>query len=208
MVRLCLRLIGSRSGALREVAALVLAPLAKKLGDTGFTKPIQLVDRAKHRELLVAHRVTPIASITPSSTFRLFTLMTYCPRSKPSASIVSAAIMQISASAAGRGRADRIGIELHELAEAARPRLLVAEHPAGAVAAIRLRQALVILRHEARERRGQIVAEREPLLVLVLEGEHALVRAGPGRAGICRAPRCIRRRASPPARSRSARRRA
>ena len=73
-------------------------------------------------------------------------------------------------------RADRVGVELHELAEAARARLLVAKHPAGAIAAIGLRQALVILGDVARERRGQIVAQRQPLLVVVLEREHALVR--------------------------------
>ena len=43
----------------------------------------------------------PIDSITPSSTLRLFTFTTYEPRGMPSASIVSAAIMHISASAAG-----------------------------------------------------------------------------------------------------------
>ena len=84
--------------------------------------------------------------------------------------------MQISASAAARGRADRVGVELHELAEAARPRLLVAEHPAGAIAAIGLGQAVVVLGDIAGERRGQVVAQRQPLLVVVLEREHALVR--------------------------------
>src|SRR5262249_36565797 len=75
-----------------------------------------------------------------------------------------------------RGRAHRIGVELHELAKAAGARLLVAEHPSLAIAAIGLRQLLEILRHVARERRGQVVAQREPLLVVVLEREHTLVR--------------------------------
>jgi hypothetical protein len=52
------------------------------------------------------------------------------------ASMVSAIIMHISASAWTPGRADRVGVELHELAEPARPRLFVAEHPAGAVGAV------------------------------------------------------------------------
>ena len=73
-------------------------------------------------------------------------------------------------------RADRVGVELHELAEAARSRLLVAEHPAGPVAAIGLGQALVVLRDVAGERRRQVVAQRQPLLVVVEEREHALVR--------------------------------
>ncbi len=90
--------------------------------------------------------------------------------------MVSAAIMHISASAAMRAAAHRVGIELHELAEAARAGLLVAEHPAEAVAAIGLRQRVEILRDVARQRRGQVVAQRQPLLVVVLEREHALVR--------------------------------
>ncbi len=43
----------------------------------------------------------PMNSIIPSRTFRLFTFIRYCPLGMPSASIVSAAIMQTSASAAG-----------------------------------------------------------------------------------------------------------
>ncbi len=73
-------------------------------------------------------------------------------------------------------RPHRVGVELHELAEPARTRLLVAEHPAGAIAAIGLGQPLVVLRDIAGERRGQVVAQRQPLLVVVLEREHALVR--------------------------------
>ena len=76
----------------------------------------------------------------------------------------------------GRRRADRVGVELHELAEAPRPRLLVAEHPAGAIRAVGFRQPVVVLGDIARERRGQVIAQRQPLLVVVLEREHALVR--------------------------------
>ena len=70
-----------------------------------------------------------------------------------------------------------IGVELHELAEAARSRLLVAKDQARAIAAEGPGQVLEIFRDIARKRRGQVVAQREPLLVIVLEGEHALVRA-------------------------------
>ncbi len=74
-------------------------------------------------------------------------------------------------------RPDRIGVKLHELAEAPRPRLLVAPDWPGLVAAKRLGQRIVILRHVARQRRRQIIAQTQPLLVLVLERKHALVRA-------------------------------
>ena len=72
-------------------------------------------------------------------------------------------------------RAHRVGVELGELAEAAGARLLVAPHGADGVAAEGLGQALEVLGHVAGERRGQVVAQRQPLLVLVLEREHALV---------------------------------
>jgi len=78
----------------------------------------------------------------------------------------------------GRGRrgAYRVGVELHELAEAAGAGLFVAIDVAGAIAAIGLWQRLEIFCHVTRQRRGQIVAQRYPLLVVVLEREHALVR--------------------------------
>src|SRR6478609_2087458 len=66
------------------------------------------------------------------------------------------------------GRADGVGVELHELAKAARARLLVTEHPAFAIAAIGFWQLFEILRDVARERRGQVVTQRERLLVVVL----------------------------------------
>jgi len=66
---------------------------------------------------------------------------------------------------------------LHELAEAAPARLLIAEHPAGPIGAVGFRQPVVVLCDIARERRGQVIAQRQPLLVVVLEREHALVRS-------------------------------
>ncbi len=71
--------------------------------------------------------------------------------------------------------AHRVGVELGELAEAAGARLLVAPHGADGVAAEGLGQLVEVLGHVAGERRGQVVAQRQPLLVLVLEREHALV---------------------------------
>jgi hypothetical protein len=54
--------------------------------------------------------------------------------------------------------AHRVGVELHELAEPARPRLLVAVDVGRPVAAIGLRQRVKILRHVTGERSGEIVA--------------------------------------------------
>ncbi len=84
--------------------------------------------------------------------------------------------MHISASAAGEAAAHGIGIELHELAKTAGTGLLVAVDIAGAIAAIRFRQRVEILGDIARQRRGQVIAQRNPLLVIILEREYALVR--------------------------------
>ena len=75
------------------------------------------------------------------------------------------------------GRSHSIGVELHELAEAAGAGLFVAKHEARAKAAIGLGQLVEMLRHIAGQRRGEIVAQRQPLVVVVLEGKHALVGA-------------------------------
>ncbi len=80
----------------------------------------------------------------------------------------------------GAGRADGVGVELHELAEAAGAGLFVAEDIAGAIAAEGLGQGFEILGEIAGERRGEIVAQAHPLLVVVLQREHA----GVGPVGI------------------------
>ncbi len=64
---------------------------------------------------------------------------------------------------------------MRELTKAPRPRFFIAPHAPYGVAAKRLGQRLKVLRHIARQRRGEVVAQRKPLLVLILQGEHALV---------------------------------
>jgi hypothetical protein len=73
--------------------------------------------------------------------------------------------------------ADGIRVELHELPEPSRTGFLVAEDPARAIAAVGLRQGVEILSHVAGERSGEVVAQAQPLLVVVLEREYALVGA-------------------------------
>ena len=75
------------------------------------------------------------------------------------------------------GRAHRIRVELHELPKTAGAGLFVPEDVAGAIGAIGFRQLVVVLSDIAGERRGQVVAQRQPLLVVILKGEDALVRA-------------------------------
>ena len=131
----------------------------------------------------------PMLSSTPSSTLRLLTLTTKLPRGIPSASMVSAAIMHISASAAGE--AEPTVSASNCMNWRIRPYwLLVAIDIAGAIAAIGFWQMLEILGDIARQRRGQVVAQADPLLVIVLEREHALVgrswsgRNFPNRVGV------------------------
>src|SRR5262249_25261977 len=74
-----------------------------------------------------------------------------------------------------RRGADSIRIELHELPEPSRTWLFVAEHPAETIRAVWQCQILEILGDVARQRRRKVIAQREPLLVIVLEREHAFV---------------------------------
>ena len=66
---------------------------------------------------------------------------------------------------------------MREFAETPGPRLLVAPHRAHLIAPERLRQILEILRHIARQRRSQVIAQRQPLPIIVFERKHALIRA-------------------------------
>jgi hypothetical protein len=165
-------------GALGEVAALVLAPCPEELAHAVDAEAIELVDGAEHGQPLPG-------LVVPGEADRLHDAIE--DFSVVDLDDVVAALDPDALEGVGRhhadlgvgrdrGRADRVGVELHELAEAPRPGLLVAEHEAGTIAAVRLRQRIEVLGHVARERRGEVVAQRQPLLVVVLEREHALVR--------------------------------
>ena len=73
-------------------------------------------------------------------------------------------------------RADRVGIALIELAEPARTRLFVAPDRTHRVAAIGRGQVVAELRGHAGQRSGQVIAQRQPVLILVLPRKDALVR--------------------------------
>ena len=76
----------------------------------------------------------------------------------------------------GISRAHGVGVELHELPETPWPRLFVAVNVAGLIAPERFRQRVEAPCDISRQRRRQVVAQRNPLLVLVLKREHAFVR--------------------------------
>ncbi len=162
-------------GALGEVTTLVLAAGSEQVAHAFDAEAVELVDGAQHRQLLAL----------VGNADRLHDAVEHFPRIDLD-DVLPARDAEFLDRVGGhhahlgvggdRGGADRIGIELHKLAEASRPRLLVAEHPAGAVAAIRLGQALVVLGDVAGERRRQVVAQAEPLLVVVEERKDTFVR--------------------------------
>ena len=165
-------------GAFCEIAALVLSSLTQKRCDTFDTKTIHLIDRSKNGQtsscVCVAAKVDGFhQAIQHLAVIHLDDIV---------AALNAQSLHRIRRHHADlgigrhRGASDRIGIELHELPEASRPRLFVAKHPALAIAAIGLGQRVEILRDITRQRRGQVIAQRQPLLVVVLEREHAFVR--------------------------------
>ena len=72
--------------------------------------------------------------------------------------------------------ADGVGVELRELAIASGARLLVAKHLADLIPPKWLWQRVEVFRNEARQWRRQIVAHREPLLVVIAERKNAFIR--------------------------------
>ena len=167
-----------KAGALGEVAALVLAAVAEQQPHAVDAEPVELVDRAQHGEPPSRIRLAAEADGFQHAVEHLAVVDLDHVLAARDAERLHRVGRHHADLGIGRRRraAHRVGVELHELAEAARARLLVAEHPAEAIAAIGLGQRVEILGDIARERRGQVVAQRQPLLVVVLEREHALVR--------------------------------
>src|SRR5262249_50504533 len=155
----------------------VSSTCAEYLADSGLTKTIVFIHRSKHREpLRVAERTRAANRLAQAVEYFAIVHFDDVLTSKTQRlHRVGGHHAHLGVGGHRRG-ADGVGVELPELAKAPRPRLLVAEHEALAIAAIGLGQRIEILRHVARERRGQVVAQAQPLLVVVLEREHALVR--------------------------------
>ena len=74
-------------------------------------------------------------------------------------------------------RADCIGVALQEFTETARARLFIAPDGTGRITAERLWQSLPVLSGETGKRCGQIIAQRDPLFVIILHGEDTGIRA-------------------------------
>ncbi len=160
-------------GALCEIAALVLAALAEQLGNAFDSETVEFVDGAEHRQT-AASILIAVEADCAQKTVQKLSAADFDP-------IIAALDAQRFEGVGGEHAhfgvggdalgADGVSIELHELAEAAGTRLLVAIDVAEGIAAERLRQVLEILRDVAGERRRQIVAQAHPLLVLILERE-------------------------------------
>ncbi len=167
--------VGLEAGSLGEIAGFVLASVTKQLLDTGNAETIELVDGTHDGQPLSVIRN---AKRVPYPIEHLAVVHLHHVAAAGNAERFHRFGRHHAHLGIGRGRrgAHRVGVELHELAEAAGAGLFVAVDVARSVAAVRLRQRVEIFRDIARQRRGQVVAQRDPLLVVVLEREHALVR--------------------------------
>ena len=172
-----LRVFVLKSGSLREISRLILPAARQQQLHIGLGKPIEFVDGAQNTE----PRCEMLFSTDADrfhDTIKNFPIIHLhhirAARNPQSLHRIRGHHAHFGVGG-GRGRPDRVGVELHELAEAAGAGLLVAKHPADAIGAIGLRQRVEIFRDITGERRGQIIAQRQPLLVVVLKGEHALI---------------------------------
>ena len=74
-------------------------------------------------------------------------------------------------------RPDRVCVALQELTKAPRPRLFVAPDRTGSITPEGLWQRLPVFGGKAGKRRCQVIAQRDPLLVIILHRENAGIRA-------------------------------
>ena len=72
----------------------------------------------------------------------------------------------------GRRCANRVRIALGKLTEAARARLFIAPDSPHRITAKRFGQTVIILSNKTGERRGQVIAQTHPLLIIIGEREH------------------------------------
>ena len=164
-------------GALGEIAALVLAAGAEQQLHAFRAQPVELVDGAQHGEAAAG----VLDAVEPHGLHHPVQHLAAVDFNHIIAALDAEPLQRVGGHHAdfgvggGRGGPNRIGVELHELAEASRSRLLVAIDLPDAIGAIRLWQRVEVLRDIAGQRRRQIVAQRQPLLVVVLKRKHALV---------------------------------
>ena len=165
------------TGAGREVAALVLAALAEQQRHARRPELVELVHGAQHgqppRRIGLGGRID--ADRSEQSVQHLAVVEADAELVLRNAERLDHVGHQHAGFRVRRHAlgADRIGIALHELAIAPRPGLLVAPDGAHRIAPISLGQLVEVFSHVAGERRRHVVAQAHPLLVLVLEREHA-----------------------------------
>ena len=168
------RLLVGQARTLGEVAAVVLAAFAQQGLHAFDAQPVQLVDRPQHgaatRRIVdgdarhFQHAIEQLAVVELDDVA--------APRQAQRFQRVAQHHQQFGIGG-GIGTAHRIGIELGEFAEAAGARLLVAPHRAHRIAAERLGDGLEMRRDMARQWRGQVIAQAQPLVVVILEREDA-----------------------------------
>src|SRR3984885_915250 len=172
-----LALFGVKAGTAREVAAVILAAFTEQECNAGAAEPVVFVDGAQHGEALAGVGLAGKPDAVEYAVEHFAVIHLHNVAAARNAERFDGVGRHHAHFRIGRrrSRTDGVGIELHELAEAARARLFVAIDMADAIAAIGFRQRVEILGDITGERRGQIVAQRQPLLVVVEKGEHALI---------------------------------
>ena len=176
------RLLAAEPRALREVPALVLPPSPSSARTPVEPQPVELVDRAQHDPPLM-RMLLRIGGIEDARD--LHHPVQHLPVVHPDQVVPARdphGLQRVGQHRADLGirrharRAHRVGVALVELPEPPRPRLLVPPDRPHRIAPVGRRQVVPVLRIDPRQRRRQVVAEREPV-VLLLPGEDALVRA-------------------------------
>ena len=172
-------MFGFQARAFGEVTAFIFAAISQQQLDTATAKLVEFVDRAQHRHVRAVFSVSGNADCFEQTVQHLAVVDTDAVVPAWNAK----GFQHISTHHAHLGirrddrRADDIGVKLCELAEASGAGLFIAPHGAGLIAAEGLGQSVVIFSNKARERRGQVIAQRQPLLVIVLKGKHAFIGA-------------------------------
>ena len=164
------------SCALGEGARLVLAPGPQQGGDAARAQAVELVDGAQHRQLLPLVRDARGAQEAVEQ-LAIVDLQQIGVGGQARGGVAGHRHGDDLRIGLGTRRADRVGVALDELALAPGPGLLVAPHRTEGIAPERLGQAVPVLGREAGQRGGQVVAQRHPLLVVVLQREHPRVGA-------------------------------
>jgi hypothetical protein len=162
-----LGLFGRKPRALGEITAFIPAALTQQRAHANFAQPVDLVDGAQD-DAAFPGKAGPIGRVQHARDLHHPVQHLAVVHLHHIIAAEAKALEHIRQHGADfrirrdRGRADRIGITLIELAEPTGPGLFVAPDRPHCIAAVGRRQVVAILRGNPRQRRGQVIAQRQP----------------------------------------------